>query len=96
MAMPMGKKKRRDSASPAAKPPSSSGAPTACASQAKNSTSDTTVVGMSPEIWLTRSKRLMISAMPLAANGASTMNSAMNNATLPVLTRLTPPLTENS
>src|SRR3989304_10531002 len=69
MAMPMGKKKRRDSASPAANPPSSSGAPTACASHAKNSTSDTTVVGVRPGIWLAFSNRLIISALPFVGGG---------------------------
>lgn len=48
IATPKGRKKRWDKASPAAKPPSSSGAPTTWASQAKNKTRETMVVGISP------------------------------------------------
>jgi hypothetical protein len=68
----------------------------AWASQAKNNTSETIVVGIKPGISLVASKRLMTMDISLAAAGASTKNAATKISTLPVFTRLTPPPMENS
>ena len=95
-AMPNGRKKRRDSASPAAKPPSSSGAPISCASQANSSTSETMAVGIRPGVSATSSKRLTSTEISRAATGASRKKRVMNISTRAMLISVMPPPMENS
>ena len=82
-AIPKGRKNRRDRARPAAKPPSNSGAPTTWASQAKNNTSETMLVGIRPGIYLISSAFFINMHISLAVIGAIRKNSETNSNTWP-------------